>query len=106
MKTRKILGIIAIFSVVISGSIWLFYVIFWLGFVGGIVQIISEIRRPAISSLNVLIGVIRIIIAMWLLKRFGSAIVGIIITIIVILTLIKHVIIKSKNYIKQIIRRI
>ena len=48
---------------VIAGIAFGLYAGIWWAFIGGIVDIISEVRSPDLSALNVAIGVVKVLFA-------------------------------------------
>lgn len=56
MNIKGIIGL----CLIIIGILLGIYVGFWLCFVGGIIQIISEIRSDILNSFNIGIGIIKI----------------------------------------------
>lgn len=56
---KKVLGILLIIVGVVSGL----YFALWWAFIGGIIDVIAEVRAPNINALNVAVGVAKIFFA-------------------------------------------
>lgn len=56
---RTVMGLILIVAGVLCGV----YVGLWICFIGGIVQIIEQVRAPELSAMVVAIGVVKILFA-------------------------------------------
>jgi hypothetical protein len=51
------------FALIISGLLVGAYVGIWLAFIGGIIDVIHEIRAPDLSAINIAIGIAKIFFA-------------------------------------------